>query len=129
MAAFASAVDRVRRYLVSNAPAAVVATYSLALILVIACIVARSIRPLILGGLAMLAGFGLAGFYLAPAWWEQRWVQIAQAVSTTYEPQRNFLFTRINDPEFILFNWKISALAVGLMIFTSLAVAFGFRQR
>jgi hypothetical protein len=113
----------------SNAPAAVVATYSLALILLIACIVARSIRPLILGGLAMLAGFGLAGFYLAPAWWEQRWVQIAQAVATTYEPQRNFLFTRINDPEFILFNWKISALAVGLMILTSLAIAFGFRQR
>jgi hypothetical protein len=113
----------------SNAPAAVVATYSLALILVIACIVARTIRPLILGGLAMLLGFGLAGFYLAPAWWEQRWVQIAQAVSTTYEPQRNFLFTRINDPEFILFNWKISALAVAVMILTSLGVAFGFRQR
>jgi hypothetical protein len=113
----------------SNAPAAVVATYSLALILVLACIVARSIRPLMVGGLAMLAGFGLAGFYLAPAWWEQRWVQIAHAVSTTYEPERNFLFTRINDPEFILFNWKISTLAVAVMIFTSLAIALGFRQR
>ncbi len=113
----------------SNAPAGVVATYSLALILVLACIVARSVKPLLFGALAMLAGFGLAAFYLLPAWREQRWVQIAQAVSTTYEPTRNFLFTRINDPDFVQFNWKMSALAVGLMILTALGIAFSFRQR
>lgn len=113
----------------SNAPAGVMATYSLALILVLACIVAWRMRPLILGVLGMLAGFGLATFYLLPAWREQRWVQIGRAVATTYDPQRNFLFTRLNDPDFIQFNWKISALAVAVMIFTSLGIAFGFRQR
>src|SRR5207253_6654145 len=113
----------------SNAPAGVVATYSLALLLVVACILRRSLRPLVPGGLAMFAGFGVAAFYLVPAWWEQRWVQIAQAVSTTYDPERNFLFTRVNDPDFVHFNWKISTLAVGVMVFTSLAIAFSFRQR
>ncbi len=113
----------------ANAPAAVVATYSLSLILVTACLVSRSIRPLVWGGLAMFAGFGVSAFYLAPAWLEQRWVQIAQAVTTTYDPERNFLFTRVNDPDFILFNWKISALAVVIVLFTSLGIAFTLRQR
>src|SRR5438105_1495054 len=58
----------------SNAPAGVIATYSLALSLTVSCIVSRTIRPLFLGGLSMLAGFGAAAFYLIPAWWEQRWV-------------------------------------------------------
>jgi hypothetical protein len=113
----------------SNAPAAVMATYSLSLILVIACVVNRSFRPLVWGGLAMFAGFGLAAFYLVPAWWEQGWVQIGQAVATTYDPTRNFLFTRVNDPDFVQFNWKISALAVGLILLTGLGIAFSWRQR
>ncbi|PYS32675.1 MAG: hypothetical protein DMF75_11400 [Acidobacteria bacterium] len=114
---------------VSNAPAGVIATYSLALSLTVSCIVSRTIRPLFLGGLSMLAGFGAAAFYLIPAWWEQRWVQIAQIVSTAYDPEKNFLFTRVNEPEFIQFNWKISAVALGLMLFTGLGISLSFRQR
>src|SRR2546429_2464969 len=112
----------------SNAPAAVVATYSLALILGAACIVCQSIRPLILGGSGMAIGFGVAAFYLVPAWFEQRWVQIANAVATIYDPLRNFLFTRANDPDFIRFNWKISALAVSVICFTVVAIGLSFRQ-
>jgi hypothetical protein len=113
----------------SNAPAGVIASYSLALILVIACIVARSIHPLIWGSLAMIAGFGLAAFYLVPAWSEQPSVLIANAVSTTYDPQQNFLFSRISDPDFLLFNRKISTLALGVIILTVLGIAFSFKQR
>ncbi len=113
----------------SNAPAGVIATYSLALILGVGCIVSRTIRPLVLGGLSMLAGFGVAAFYLIPAWWEQRWVQIAHVVSTAYDPEKNFLFTRVNDPEFVQFNWKISAVALVLMLFTGAGVTLSFRQR
>ncbi len=113
----------------SNAPAGVIATYSLALSLTVGCIVGRTIRPWILGGLSMLAGLGVAALYLIPAWWEQRWVQIAQAVSTAYNPEENFLFTRVNDPEFIQFNWKISAVALALILFTGVGVALSFKQR
>ncbi len=108
---------------------AVIATYSLALSLTVVCIVGRTIRPWVLGGLSMLAGFGVAAFYLIPAWWEQRWVQIAHAASTTFDPEKNFLFTRVNDPEFIQFNWKISAVALALMLFTGVGIALSFRQR
>jgi hypothetical protein len=113
----------------SNAPAGVLATYSLALILIIAGIVGRSLRTLVYGGLAMVGGFGLAAFYLVPAWYEQRWVQIGQAVFGPYDPERNFLFTHVNEPEYIHFNWKMSALAVAVMLFTGLGMAFCFRQR
>ena len=113
----------------SNAPAGVIATYSLALILVAACVRGHSMRPLVFGGLGMLIGFGLAAFYLVPAWWEQRWVQIARTAATTYDPQRNFLFTRINDPDFVQFNWKISTLAVGVILFTALGVGSSFKHR
>lgn len=113
----------------SNAPAGVIATYSLTLILSVGCIVSRTIRPWVLGGLSMLAGFGVAAFYLIPAWWEQRWVQIAHVASTTYDPERNFLFTRVNDPEFIQFNWKISAVALALILLTGVGVTLSLRQR
>jgi len=113
----------------SNAPGAVITTYSLALMLAVACLIARSIRPLVLGALAMLAGFGLAAFYVLPAWWERSWVQINSAISTTYNPEHNFLFTRANDPDFIQFNWKISAVAVVLIVMTAGAMVTGRNLR
>ena len=61
---------------ISNAPAAVMATYSLALAIAVGCVVRRSFRPLLPGATAMAGGFGLAAFYILPAAWEQRWVQI-----------------------------------------------------
>ncbi|MFN2530753.1 MAG: hypothetical protein ABR555_05615 [Pyrinomonadaceae bacterium] len=108
----------------SNAPAAVIATYSLTLVLVIATALRRELRILITGGLSMVAGFAVAAFYLIPAWWEQRWVRIGQAVSNTYNPENNFLFTRSNDPEFIQFNWKISTVAVVLIALTAAGIAW-----
>ena len=95
----------------SNAPAAVIATYSLGLIFVAECAARRSVRPLVPGAVAMAGGFGLAAFYILPAAWEQRWVQIAQAVADNLRPARNFLFTHANDPDFVLFNWKVSWVA------------------
>jgi hypothetical protein len=113
----------------SNAPAAVVATYSLTLILVSGSVIYRSLRPLVYGAVGMIGGFGVAAFYLVPAWFEQRWVQIGNAVATAYDPLRNFLFTRLNDPDYNQFNHKISALAVSVILLTIVSVALTFRQR
>ncbi|HYX29819.1 MAG TPA: hypothetical protein VE863_14865 [Pyrinomonadaceae bacterium] len=113
----------------ANAPAGVIASYSLALLLVIAPVLARRVQPLIFGALGMLGGFGLAAFYLVPAAWEQKWVEIGQAVSPSYDPIHNFLFTRLNDPDFIEFNWKISMIAAGMILITLLGIVFTFRQR
>src|ERR1700678_4062541 len=46
----------------TNAPAAVLATYSVALIISIGLVAERKLRPLIAGACAMVAGFGLASF-------------------------------------------------------------------
>jgi hypothetical protein len=113
----------------SNAPAGVIATYSLLVILAVGCAMQRSVRPLLGGGAAMAAGFGLAAFYILPAAWEQRWVQISQVLADNLRPSRNFLFSHSNDPEFTLFNWKVSAVALGTILVTGIAVVFVARQK
>ena len=113
----------------SNAPAAVIATYSLALLLVVGCFLRRNVRPLISGATAMTAGFGLAALYIIPAAYEQRWVQIAEVLAQNLRPGQNFLFTHANDPEFVLFNWKVSGIALGVILVTSIAAVFAERSR
>jgi 6-pyruvoyl-tetrahydropterin synthase related domain len=113
----------------SNAPAAVIATYSLGLIFLVLCAVQRSFRPLVPGATAMATGFGLAAFYILPAAWERRWVQIGQAVADNLYPAQNFLFTRASDPDFVRFNWKVSSVAVGVMLVTGIAAIFVARKR
>jgi hypothetical protein len=113
----------------SNAPAGVIATYSLALLLVVSAICTRSLRPVLAGGGAMILGFGLTAFYILPAAFEQRWVQISQVVSENLAPDRNFLFTHSEDPEFLLFNLKISGVALLVIVITAIAAVFVARRR
>lgn len=113
----------------SNAPAGVIATYALALLLAVGCVAQRSLRPMIRGGCGMVAGFGLAAFYILPAAWEQRWVQIGEVVSANLSPEHNFLFTRSDDPEFLLFNWKVSAVALLMFLIIGIAAVFAARRR
>jgi hypothetical protein len=113
----------------SNAPAAVIATYSLALLLAVGSVLHRSFRPLLLGSAAMALGFGLAAFYILPAAFEQSWVQIGQAVGENLRPAQNFLFTGSSDPEFVLFNWKVSSVALGTILLTAIAAVFSARYR
>lgn len=113
----------------ANAPAAVLATYSLMLLFFVASILHRSLRPLILGGASMAVGFGLAAFYIFPAAYEQRWVQIHQALADLLSPDQNFLFTHAIDPEFLIFNWRVSSVAMGVMLITGIAAVLVARRR
>src|SRR6202030_3482258 len=113
----------------SNAPAAVIATYSVVLLLIAACLERRNLRPLIPGAVAMAFGFALAAFYIFPAGYEQQWVQISQATVGNLHLAQNFLYTRSFDPEFALFNWKVSSIALGTILLTGIAAVFSARRR
>ena len=110
-----------------NAPAAVVAMYALLLLLVVGCVLRQTFRPLIYGAIALAGGVGLAAFYILPAAWEQRWVQIANAVEGRFIAERNLLFAQIYDanrPGIQAFNWKVSGVAVGVIVATAIAIFF-----
>jgi len=92
----------------SNAPAGVLASYSVALILAVGCACSKILAAVVArrGGLAL--GFGLASFTFAAAY-EQRWVNITQALSSGLQSSDNFLYTMGNDPEHNAFNWIASS--------------------
>jgi hypothetical protein len=91
-------------------------SYSLALLVVVVAIVRRSSRILLYGAAAVVLGAALSGFYLLPAIYEEKWVNIAQVLSPGLRPQDNFLFTIIADLDHNRFNLLVSTVAVSEMV-------------
>jgi hypothetical protein len=109
----------------TNAPAAVMIHYSLALLVVYFAWQRRSARILFVGAGAVALGACLAAFYLLPAIYEQRWINIAQAVSAGSRPADNFLFIHTTDADHDAFNRIISWVAVVEMIVVLVAAWMG----
>jgi hypothetical protein len=102
----------------TNAPAAVMIHYSLALLVVILAWQRRSGRILLVGAAAVALGACLAGFYLFAAIYEQKWVTIAEAVSAGSRPQDNFLFIHTTDADHDAFNRIVSWVAMLEIVLT-----------
>ncbi len=110
-----------------NAPAAVMIHYSLALLLVVVAWQRRSGRILVTGGIAVVLGAALAAFYLLPAIYEQKWVNIAEAVGIGLHPHDNFLFARTADADHDAFNRVASSIALAEILLT-IAAAWAARS-
>ncbi len=76
----------------TNSPAAVVGSYMLALLALGMWIAEGKPWPALraMGGMAL--GLGLAAFYIVPAAFEQRWVQIERAITPGMRVEDSFLF-------------------------------------
>jgi hypothetical protein len=110
----------------ANLPAAVMLTYSLALLTIIVAVLRRSPRIFAVVSGALVLGFALSAFFLVPAVYEQKWVAIAQVLSPGVRPQDNFLFTFIDNPDHDRFNLLISLMTTAQIV---LLAAAGFLSR
>ena len=98
----------------ANLPGGVIATYALALVLLVTSVMRRSIQTLLYGSAATVTGFGLAAFALFPAAWEQKWVNINAVAKPNQLPWANFLFSTHSN--MYRFNHVLSLLAVLLIV-------------
>jgi 6-pyruvoyl-tetrahydropterin synthase related domain len=110
-----------------NAPASVIATYSVALLFLVAALQRRSVFLLANGAAGMALGFGLASFYLVPAIYEQRWVQISAALYGGLTPADNFLYAKTSDAEHDAFNRIASHIAILLALWAICAALTAWR--
>ncbi|MFZ0759565.1 MAG: 6-pyruvoyl-tetrahydropterin synthase-related protein [Candidatus Sulfotelmatobacter sp.] len=104
-----------------NAPAAVMIHYSVALLVIVIAWQRYSPRVLLTGTAAVLLGAALAAFYLLPAAYEQKWVNIAEVVSAGSRPQDNFLFIHTTDADHDAFNRVVSWIAITEILLTAAA--------
>jgi hypothetical protein len=109
----------------TNAPAAVMSCYALALLTAIRFVRSRSeertrIALNTVAGTAL--GLGLASFYLIPAAYERRYVQIAFAILPGISPRENFLFHHTSDPDHDGVLRTASIVAVLLILLTAIAL-------
>ena len=113
-------------------PSASVATLAplMALLVVFFAWQRRSPRVLLVGAGAVALGACLAACYLLPAIYEQRWIDIAQAVSAGSRPADNFLFIHTTDADHDAFNRIISWVAALEMVvlFAAAAMARQWRE-
>ena len=106
----------------SNAPLGVMASYLLAAFSLAVAIARRSGAPLLRAAFAGILGIGFAAVYIVPAAYEQRWVDILQAIDDPgYRIENNWLFARHANPALSLHDLEL--LKVSSIGVTMLAIA------
>jgi len=120
----------------TNAPAAVMGCYAMACIVVIRLTLSllsnsprrpSTVRLSLNSLLGVLLGLGLSSFYLLPAAYERRFVQINYAILPGLRPWDNFLFQHTSDPNHDAVLRTASTVALVLITLTGIALLLSFR--
>jgi hypothetical protein len=83
----------------SNAPVGVMACYTLAVLALAAAFLGKTWMPILRSAVATPLALGLIAVYLLPAAFEQRWVDIRQAIDVPgHVIEDNWLFHRLSTP-------------------------------
>jgi hypothetical protein len=119
----------------TNVPAAIMGTYMLVLLFVIrlaSAARAERLRLVVKAIVGTALGVALAGFYLIPAVYERRFVQIAMATIAGMRIDQNFLFERTGaTPDQLLHDAVLhtaSVIAVILLVATAIAMGLAARR-
>ena len=113
----------------TNDPAAVMGCYALGVMVAVAAIVER--RWVLVGRAASgtALGLGLAGFYLVPAVYEQKWVEIRRAIGEGMRVEDSFLFGHTGEAFHDQVLKSASWIAVVLLATTVVAAVLSYRTR
>jgi hypothetical protein len=113
----------------TNAPAGVIAGYALVGVAVVAARFERGPGALLRAGFGGVLGLGLAAFYLVPAAYERRWVEIARAVGPEMRVEDSFLFERgVGDFHTAVLR-TASWIAVVVLVISAMALTWAWRMR
>jgi hypothetical protein len=108
----------------SNLPLAVIATYLLAAVALVAALVKRTWAPVLRAALAAPLGLALAAIYWLPAALERHWVDIGQATEDPgYNFENNWLFARHADPALALHDVVLRQASWVAVSMTAVALA------
>jgi hypothetical protein len=121
----------------SDLPLGVMASYTLAGVALSVAVVSRSWVPVARAAIAAVLGLALAGLYLIPAIWEQRWVDVGQATGAVGDQglliENNWLFPRGSSAAFNVHYAEahVASLVTASMIAVALAslLVFWLRRR
>jgi 6-pyruvoyl-tetrahydropterin synthase related domain len=113
----------------TNSPAAVMGSYLLAVLAVGMWIVEGRPWPAVraMGGIAL--GLGLAAFYIIPAAFEQRWVQIDRAIIPGMRVEDSFLFAHTKNAFHDQVLWTASWIFIAEVALASIAAYLAWRTR
>ena len=83
----------------SSGPLGIMGSYLLAAVALVRAALEKSLAPIVRASASTAMGMGLASFYLIPAIWESKWINIGSAVRAgEYWVENNWLFGLDADP-------------------------------
>jgi 6-pyruvoyl-tetrahydropterin synthase related domain len=113
----------------TNSPGAVIGSYLLAILALGMWIAEGSLRPALRAAGGMALGLGLAAFYIVPAAFEQRWVQIDRAIMPGMRVEDSFLFLRTGQEFHDQVLRTASWILVATLAFAAIAAYLASRRR